>query len=105
MLNHVEYLNYVVMRRPFQHVPQGEWFCPDCRPKDVKRSPRKGRRRTFSEREEVSSGEEEESEAEIERLKYNYLLKYYIYTVTLYYRRNSITDILSVFCHVRSCIC
>ncbi|XP_045165430.2 bromodomain adjacent to zinc finger domain protein 1A-like isoform X2 [Mercenaria mercenaria] len=54
------------LKPPLKHVPQGEWFCPDCRPKDVKRSPRKGRRRTFSEREEVSSGEEEEEESEDE---------------------------------------
>jgi len=43
-------------------VPAGEWFCPDCRPKEVKLSPRKGRRRTFSEH--VSSDEEEQEEEE-----------------------------------------
>jgi len=40
-------------------VPAGEWFCPDCRPKEVK-SPRKGRRRAFSQ--EDSSEEEEEED-------------------------------------------
>ncbi|KAL4238265.1 Bromodomain adjacent to zinc finger domain protein 1A [Mactra antiquata] len=48
------------LKPPIKHIPQGEWFCPDCRPKDVKRSPRKGRRRTFSEH--VSSDEEEQEE-------------------------------------------
>jgi len=42
-----------------QQVPAGEWFCPDCRPKEVK-SPRKGRRRAFSQ--EDSSEEEEEED-------------------------------------------
>lgn len=57
------------LKPPLKHVPQGEWFCPDCRPKDVKRSPRKGRRRTFSEREEVSSEDEEEEEDSEEEIE------------------------------------
>lgn len=51
-------------------VPQGDWFCPDCRPKETKRSPRKGRRRTFSEKSQeedaVEAEEEEEEEDEEE---------------------------------------
>lgn len=51
-----------------QHIPQGDWFCPDCRPKEI-RTPRKGRRRTFSEEtdEEAESGEEEMEEEEEEQ--------------------------------------
>ncbi|XP_052275463.1 bromodomain adjacent to zinc finger domain protein 1A-like [Dreissena polymorpha] len=41
-------------------VPEGEWFCPDCRPKELK-SPRKGRRRAFS---QEDSSEEEETQEE-----------------------------------------
>ena len=47
----------------FQNVPKGDWFCPDCKPKETKRSPRKGRSRTFSQ-EESSDEEEEEEEAD-----------------------------------------
>ena len=36
----------------FQCVPTGDWFCPDCRPKEIKRSPLKGRRKKFVEEEE-----------------------------------------------------
>lgn len=32
-----------------QKVPPGDWFCSDCRPKEPRPSPRKNRRRTFSE--------------------------------------------------------
>lgn len=53
-------------------IPTGDWFCPDCRPKEIKRSPLKGRRKTFVEEsdreEEESSDEEEESEEEEEDL-------------------------------------
>ncbi|KAJ8308342.1 hypothetical protein KUTeg_013216 [Tegillarca granosa] len=45
-------------------VPQGDWFCPDCRPKETKRSPRKGRRRTFSEKSEEEDAAEVEEEEE-----------------------------------------
>lgn len=50
-------------------VPTGDWFCPDCRPKEIKRSPLKGRRKTFieeSEEERESSDEDEEDSSEDE---------------------------------------
>lgn len=47
----------------FQTIPKGDWFCPDCKPKETKRSPRKERRRTFSQQ-ESSDEEDEESEEE-----------------------------------------
>ena len=43
----------------FQNVPTGDWFCPDCRPKEIKRSPLKGRRKTFDE----ESDKEEEKDS------------------------------------------
>jgi hypothetical protein len=36
-----------------------DWFCPDCRPKEIKRSPLKGRRKTFDE----ESDKEEEKDS------------------------------------------
>lgn len=45
-------------------MPQGEWFCPTCRPKEVKPpTPRKSRR-IFTEEDEEEEEEEEESEEE-----------------------------------------
>ena len=49
----------------FQNVPKGDWFCPDCRPKETKkRSPRKERRRTFSEHQSSDEEEDDDEEAE-----------------------------------------
>ncbi|KAL3873559.1 hypothetical protein ACJMK2_036658 [Sinanodonta woodiana] len=69
------------LKPPLKNVPEGDWFCPACRPKDVHRSPRKGRR-TFSaeesseeedtseeEKEEEESDEEEEEEEEEEEIE------------------------------------
>jgi bromodomain adjacent to zinc finger domain protein 1A len=39
-------------------VPSGDWFCPNCAPKQPAPSPRKSRRRTFSEVEEEEMEEE-----------------------------------------------
>lgn len=57
-----------------QRIPQGDWFCPDCRPKDIVRTPRKQRRKSiFDEEEEVddpvtvSSESEEDSSDEDDR--------------------------------------
>ncbi|XP_060068944.1 bromodomain adjacent to zinc finger domain protein 1A-like [Ylistrum balloti] len=58
-----------------KNVPSGDWYCPDCKPKETKRSPLKSRRRTFSEQsedeeddeeEEADSDEEEEEDGEEE---------------------------------------
>ncbi len=32
------------LRPKLKTVPEGEWFCPDCKPKNVDRTPRKIRR-------------------------------------------------------------
>jgi bromodomain adjacent to zinc finger domain protein 1A len=40
-----------------KHVPKGDWFCPDCRPKEVMRTPRKQRRKS-----RVDESSEEEAE-------------------------------------------
>ena len=57
-----------------QKIPQGDWFCPACRPKEIVRTPRKRRRSIFEEEEaaeeigehvtisSVSSSEEEEED-------------------------------------------
>ncbi|XP_069119018.1 bromodomain adjacent to zinc finger domain protein 1A-like [Argopecten irradians] len=45
-----------------KNVPSGDWYCPDCKPKETKRSPLKNRRRTFSEQSEEEEEEEEEDE-------------------------------------------
>jgi bromodomain adjacent to zinc finger domain protein 1A len=54
-----------------QTVPQGEWFCPTCRPKEVKPpTPRKSRRiftEEESEEEEENSDDEEQDEEEQDR--------------------------------------
>jgi len=45
----------------FQTVPEGDWFCPSCRPKEIlPRTPRK----SFT---ELSSVEDSESEDEMTR--------------------------------------
>ncbi|XP_061168116.1 bromodomain adjacent to zinc finger domain protein 1A-like isoform X2 [Saccostrea echinata] len=53
-----------------KHVPKGDWFCPDCKPKETKRSPLKQRRRTFTENEsededDIEEDEEEDSDEEM----------------------------------------
>ncbi|KAL5008235.1 hypothetical protein ScPMuIL_013816 [Solemya velum] len=55
------------LKPPVTKIPEGDWFCPTCRPKE-KRSPRKDRKKTYesSEEEEEESGEEEEAEEEEE---------------------------------------
>lgn len=50
----------------FQKVPTGDWYCPNCKPKEVKRSPRKDRRKTFEEEEQEVEEEEDDDEEEEE---------------------------------------
>ncbi|XP_021368810.1 bromodomain adjacent to zinc finger domain protein 1A-like isoform X2 [Mizuhopecten yessoensis] len=49
-----------------KNVPSGDWYCPDCKPKETKRSPLKSRRRTFSEQSEEEKEEEEEADSDEE---------------------------------------
>jgi uncharacterized Zn finger protein (UPF0148 family) len=43
-----------------QSVPEGDWFCPNCRPKSVVATPRKSRKSTVTE--ESSESEEENAD-------------------------------------------
>ena len=58
-------------------MPEGDWFCPACRPKDVPRTPRK-KRKTFDEESEEETQEEEseeessDEEAEEENERYTF---------------------------------
>ena len=47
-----------------QTVPDGDWFCPNCRPKEVRPSPRKGRQAYIAESDDSDDSEEEEEEEE-----------------------------------------
>lgn len=57
-----------------QVVPSGDWFCPDCRPKEVKRSPVKNRKRPTFEEEEEEEQMEEEEEVEEEETADRYVI-------------------------------
>ncbi len=46
------------LRPQLKEIPDGQWFCPECRPKDVERTPRKIRD-SFKEDEEESGNESE----------------------------------------------
>jgi len=46
-----------------QDVPRGDWYCPECRPKQV-RSRKASRRKSFYEEEESNEGEDEETQAD-----------------------------------------
>merc|ERR1719430_1817528 len=41
-------------------VPEGDWFCPECRPKERIRSPKKKVRNMFQEKEDEEEEEEED---------------------------------------------
>merc|ERR1711862_596428 len=43
-------------------IPSGDWYCPECKPKERVRSPKKKVRKSFSLHEEVGSDEEEQEE-------------------------------------------
>jgi len=50
------------LKPPLAKVPEGDWFCKDCQPKEKQRTPRKARRLFSEEEEEAESEEEEEAE-------------------------------------------
>ncbi|KAK3092925.1 hypothetical protein FSP39_008962 [Pinctada imbricata] len=52
------------LKPKIKSVPKGDWYCPDCRPKEKKHSPLKNRRKTFTEEEEEEPMEEEQEEEE-----------------------------------------
>ncbi|XP_071081443.1 bromodomain adjacent to zinc finger domain protein 1A-like [Haliotis cracherodii] len=54
------------LKPPVEKVPTGDWYCPNCKPKEVKRSPRKDRRKTFEEEEQEVEEEENDDEEEEE---------------------------------------
>ncbi|KAK2707515.1 bromodomain adjacent to zinc finger domain protein 1A-like [Artemia franciscana] len=54
------------LKPPLAKVPEGDWFCKDCQPKEKQRTPRKARRLFSEEEEEAESEEEEEAEEEEE---------------------------------------
>lgn len=45
-------------------VPEGDWFCPECRPKERIRSPKKKVRNMFKEKEDEEEDEEDEEDEE-----------------------------------------
>jgi bromodomain adjacent to zinc finger domain protein 1A len=49
------------LRPQLKAIPEGEWFCPECKPKDVEKTPRKIRK-SFAGNEELYSDEEHEQE-------------------------------------------
>lgn len=51
-----------------QSVPEGEWFCPDCRPKQRSSHISSRQRSSLDEEEEDENEEEEEEESEEEEL-------------------------------------
>lgn len=54
------------LKPPVKTVPEGDWFCPNCRPKEVRPSPRKGRQTYIAESDDSESESEEEEEDEDE---------------------------------------
>ena len=46
----------------FVQVPEGDWFCSDCRPKETRRSERRRKPVIVEEEEDEESGDEEENE-------------------------------------------
>jgi hypothetical protein len=60
----------------FQSVPSGEWFCPSCRPKEVKvQSPRKIRAMIEDSDDEAADEDEDDEEQEAERFVLSYRWK------------------------------
>jgi hypothetical protein len=57
----------------FQSVPSGEWFCPSCRPKEVKiQSPRKIRAMIEDSDDEAADEDDDVDEQEAERFVLSY---------------------------------
>merc|ERR1719300_2249436 len=48
------------LKPKLKSIPEGDWFCPECKPKERVRSPRKKVRKSFSFHEAESDEEEEE---------------------------------------------
>merc|ERR1712098_698434 len=48
------------LKPKLKSIPEGDWFCPECKPKERVRSPRKKVRKSFSFHEEEASDEEED---------------------------------------------
>ena len=63
----ITYIYIYIYECFWQHIPKGDWFCPDCKPKETKRSPLKQRRRTFTEDASEDEDMEDEQEEEEER--------------------------------------
>ncbi|GFN82816.1 bromodomain adjacent to Zinc finger domain protein 1a [Plakobranchus ocellatus] len=58
------------LKPPMEKVPTGDWFCPDCRPKQTPKSPtRKGRRKTFTEEEEEEEQVQEEEDSDDDEIE------------------------------------
>ncbi|XP_032803857.2 bromodomain adjacent to zinc finger domain protein 1A isoform X3 [Petromyzon marinus] len=54
------------LRPPVKTIPQGDWFCPNCRPKNRKHRPAERKRSSYVESEDEEEDEEEEEEEEEE---------------------------------------
>jgi len=50
------------LKPKLKSIPKGQWFCPDCKPKERVRSPRKKVRKSFSLNDFESDGDEDEDE-------------------------------------------
>ena len=46
------------LRPVLKIVPEGEWFCPDCRPKNIEKTPRKIRKSFIEQENELFSDED-----------------------------------------------
>jgi bromodomain adjacent to zinc finger domain protein 1A len=49
------------LRPPLSAIPQGEWFCPKCKPKTVEKTPRKIRKSFAANQDDMYSADEEEA--------------------------------------------
>lgn len=54
------------LKPKLKNVPKGDWFCPECKPKERIRSPKKKMRRVFSSTETDEETEDEEQEEDEE---------------------------------------
>ncbi len=43
-----------------QFIPDGEWFCPECRPKNIQKQPRKMRKSFIEQENDIFSGDDDE---------------------------------------------
>ena len=57
-------INWCRLSLVFQKIPAGDWYCPNCRPKDIMRTPRKARRQSsLRETEDEDDDDEEEDDS------------------------------------------